>query len=224
MLRGEGAAGALRAGLLLLVALGLAGTALALAYDRHWQSPWQLAPWITLGIIGVAGVALVVRQTASTVWLARTVAVLAIVIAILGVWRHIDANYNADTAAGHHHVADPETTTPDARDPDDAEETPASSGHDDDDHHHDDDQETTDDAEETTTSSGHHGDDQETTASAPTGPDSPEMTSTDASLVDAMTGAVGHAPVPAALAIVLVGLALALATIGLGSKRSPSQE
>lgn len=203
MLRGEGAAGGLRAGLLLLVVLGLAGTALALAYDRHWQSPWQLAPWITLGIIGVAGVALVVRQTASTVWLARTVAVLAIVIAILGVWRHIDANYNADTAAGHHHVADPETTTPDARDPDDAEETPASNGPHDDDHH--------------------HGDDQETTDSAPTGPDSPEMTSTDASLVDAMTGAVGHAPVPAALAIVPVGLALALATIGLGSKRSPSQ-
>ena len=38
-----------------------------------------------------------------------------------------------------------------------------------------------------------------------------------------VTGSVGHAPVPAALAIAPVGLALALATIGLGGARRPSQ-
>jgi len=36
-----------------------------------------------------------------------------------------------------------------------------------------------------------------------------------------MTGVVGHAPVPAAMAIVPIGLALALATIGLGGARRP---
>ncbi len=98
MLRGDGAAGGLRAGLLLLVVLGVVGSALALAYERHWLSAWQLAPWITLGIISVATLALVVRQTAATVWLARAVAVLAIVSSALGVWQHIDANLATEPA------------------------------------------------------------------------------------------------------------------------------
>ena len=93
----EGAAGGLRAGLLLLVVLGVAGTALALAYERHWQSAWQLAPWITLGIISAGALALVVRPEGATVWLARTVAVLAIVSGALGVWQHFDGNYSSRT-------------------------------------------------------------------------------------------------------------------------------
>ena len=155
LLRSEGAAGGLRAGLLLLVVLGVVGTALALAFDRHWQSPLQMPPWIVLGIISVAVIALIVRQTQATIWLARGVAVLAIMIAALGVWQHTHANYNADTAASDS-----------AADSDDD-------------------------------------------GSAPDAP----------TLMDAMTGVVGDAPVPAAMAIVPVGLALALATIGLGGGR-----
>ena len=102
MFRGDGAAGGLRAGLLLLVVLGVLGSALALAYERHWLSAWQLAPWITLGIISVATLALVLRQTAATVWLARAVAILAIVSAALGVWQHIDANLAAEPAEDQH--------------------------------------------------------------------------------------------------------------------------
>ena len=102
MMRGDGAAGGLRAGLLLLVVLGVVGSALALAYERHWLSPWQLAPWITLGIISAAALALVVRQTTTTVRLARAVAILAIVSAALGVWQHIDANLGEDSAAHDH--------------------------------------------------------------------------------------------------------------------------
>ena len=157
LLRSEGAAGGLRAGLLLLVVLGVVGTALALAFDRHWQSPLQMLPWIVLGAISVVWVALVVRQTRATIWLARGVAVLAIVVAVVGVWQHTDANYNADTASGRQ-AADSGNEEPAADDP---------------------------------------------------------------SLMDAMTGVVGDAPVPAAMAIVPVGLALALATIGLsGAGRS----
>lgn len=108
MFRGDGAAGGLRAGLLLLVVLGVLGSALALAYERHWLSAWQLAPWITLGIISVATLALVVRQTTATVRLARAVAILAIVSAALGVWQHIDANLATEPADdGHSHSHGP---------------------------------------------------------------------------------------------------------------------
>ena len=63
----------------------------------------------------------------------------------------------------------------------------------------------------------------ETTSADAHGSDDQETTSTDPSLVDVVTGSVGHAPVPAVLAIAPVGLALALATIGLGGARRPSQ-
>ena len=165
---GEGAAAGLRAGLLLLVLLGVTGSALALAYERHWLGPWQLAPWIVLGIVTVAAAGLIARPTPATVWLARTVAVLAIVSGAIGVWQHIDANYNAGTIA----------------------EQGSDDGH------------------------GHsHGN---------------ELKSTGPSLGDVVSGAAGHAPVPAALSIAPVGLALGLATIGLGGrgrgKGRPSSE
>lgn len=163
MFRGEGAAGGLRAGLLLLVVLGIAGVALSLAYERHWQGTWQLAPWITLGIVTTATVALSVRPTAAMAWLARTVAVLAIVSSAVGVWQHADANYNAGSAT--------------------QEDSHADHGH-------------------------SHG---------------REENSTGPSMGDVVTGTVGHAPLPSALAIAPVGLALGLATIGLGSGRRPPQ-
>ena len=195
----EGAAGGLRAGLLLLVVLGVVGTALALAYERHWQSAWQLAPWLTLGIVSVAWIALVVRQTAATVWLARAVAIVAIVSAALGVWQHVDANLSGDHAA-HDHSDRQEQTASDH----DHSHGDASTANDDDDHDHS-------HGEGTTASDDHHdSDDEEPASSAP-------------SLMDAMSGSAGHAPVPAALSLVPVGLALALATIGLGGTRGPSQ-
>ncbi|MCY3883236.1 MAG: hypothetical protein OXG61_14090 [Chloroflexi bacterium] len=163
MFGGEGAAGGLRAGFVLLVALGVVGSGLALAYERHWQGPWQLAPWVTLGVVLVATAALMVRPTGAMTWLARTVAALAIVSSAIGVWQHIDANYATGTAAeqdshGHH------------------------------DHSHG----------------------NETDASGP-------------SMGDVMSGAAGHAPIPAALAIAPAGLALGLATIGLGGRRRPPE-
>ena len=193
----EGAAGGLRAGLLLLVVLGVVGTALALAYERHWQSAWQLAPWLTLGIVSAALVALVVRQTAATVWLARAAAIVAIVSATLGVWQHVDANLSGDHAA-HDHSDSQEQTASD-NDHSHGEGTTASDDHG---HSH---------GEATAASDDHHGSDDE------------EPASSDTSLMDAMSGSAGHAPVPAALSLVPVGLALALATIGLGSDRGASQ-
>ena len=89
----DGTTGTMRAALLLLVAFGVVGVALMLAYERHWDGTWQLVPWATLVGIIIALAALLVRTTQTTVWLARALAVVVIVVAVLGVWRHFDENY-----------------------------------------------------------------------------------------------------------------------------------
>ena len=201
LFRGDDPAGALRAGLLLLVVLGVVGTAVSLAYERHWASAWQWAPWITLGVVAVATAALIVRQAAVTVRLAQAAAVLAIVSSVLGVWQHVDANLDPDHDHGDHALA----AAPSA---DDAQQEEDAS-----DHHHGNDEETA--------SGHHHGDDDEATAShedPPAAEEDPE--SSEASMADVLTGSTGSVPVPAALAVAPVGLALALATIGLGARRS----
>ena len=95
ILRHEGPTGALRAGLLLLLVLGVVGTAATLAFERHWQGFWQMLPWVTLSVITVATVALVVRVRKATVMLARVVAAVAMVMAIVGTWQHFQENYNS---------------------------------------------------------------------------------------------------------------------------------
>ena len=80
----EGTTGTLRAALLLLVALGVVGTALVLAVERHWDGTWQLVPWATLDGVSIALGALLVRTTRATVWFARVLAVLVILAAVLG--------------------------------------------------------------------------------------------------------------------------------------------
>ena len=87
--------GFLRGTLFLLAGLGTAGTAAELALDRHWHDVWQLLPWVALGGIVLALTGLLIRRTATTVWFARTCAALAIAMAVVGIWRHADANYEA---------------------------------------------------------------------------------------------------------------------------------
>ena len=88
--------GTLRAALLLLAGLGVVGTAAELAMERHWQGPWQLLPWLALGMIALALGVLLVRSTRPTVRFARICAALVILTAAVGVWRHVQENY--DTA------------------------------------------------------------------------------------------------------------------------------
>ena len=77
----------------MLVVLGVVGTAGVLAYDRHWHGAWQLVPWATLSGVGFALAALLIRPNRAAVKLARLPAVLTIIAAILGAWRHFDENY-----------------------------------------------------------------------------------------------------------------------------------
>ncbi len=268
-LRGQDCAGVLRAGLLLLVAVGVAGSALALAYERHWQSAWQLAPWITLAVVVVGMAAVAVRPTGTMIWIARVAGIVAIVSSAIGVWQHFDANYNPGAHAGHDHG----TTAPaeddghhhdeDASDDDGHyhdEDASDDDGHyhdedasDDDGHHHDEDasdddghhhdEDASDDDghhhdEDASDDDGHHHDED---ASDDDGHHHDEDASDDdghhhdedergdemasdilakPSFGDVVSGAEGHAPLPAALAIAPVGLALLLATLGAGRGRS----
>lgn len=77
----------------LLVVISILSVAVALAYERHWEEFWQLVPWATLVLSGLALVALVVRMSRTTIRIARIVAVLVVVTALLGIWRHFDHNY-----------------------------------------------------------------------------------------------------------------------------------
>ncbi len=84
-----------RGALFLLAGVGTIGTAAELALDRHWHDVWQLLPWVALGGIVLALTVLLIRRTQATVWFARTCAVLAIAMAAVGIWKHVEANYEA---------------------------------------------------------------------------------------------------------------------------------
>ena len=61
----------LRAVLLVLVVIGLIGTAGELALERHWHGKIQLLPWVALGGVCIGLVGLFVRTSPVTIWLAR---------------------------------------------------------------------------------------------------------------------------------------------------------
>lgn len=83
----------LRASLLWLVFIGIVGLSIVLAYERHWDGYWQLVPWVVLGLIFLALLALVVFPAVATRKLACLVAVATIIASCLGLWQHFDENY-----------------------------------------------------------------------------------------------------------------------------------
>ena len=95
IMRHEGPTGALRAGVLLLLASGRRGHGGNTSFERHWEGFWQMLPWVTLSVVTVATVALVIRVRKATVMLARVVAAVAMVMAIVGTWQHFQENYNS---------------------------------------------------------------------------------------------------------------------------------
>ena len=78
----------IRWALLLLTVLGLVGTAVQLALERHWAAPWQIAPWAALGGITVALIVLLYSTNSAAVKLARIIAVVVLLVALVGVWQH----------------------------------------------------------------------------------------------------------------------------------------
>ncbi len=84
----------LRAALLALVLLGVIGAAGELALARHWHDWIQMLPWVAVGGICIGLAALATRIAPATIWLARAMAALAVVFAIVGIWQHLAANYD----------------------------------------------------------------------------------------------------------------------------------
>jgi MFS superfamily sulfate permease-like transporter len=88
----------LRLGLLALVAIGIAGAASELAFERHWRSPVQLIPWVTLAVLVVALVMLALRDSPRTVAVVRVLALAVLLAAAYGVFTHASVNYGSGPA------------------------------------------------------------------------------------------------------------------------------
>jgi hypothetical protein len=84
----------IRQGLLAIGWLGLAGTATQLVLDRHWSSFWQLPPWFAIVLTGFA-LRLASRGEDGPRRLARGLAGVVLAISVLGVYKHIQGNYDA---------------------------------------------------------------------------------------------------------------------------------
>ncbi|MGH8974175.1 MAG: hypothetical protein ACRD0C_13375 [Acidimicrobiia bacterium] len=87
--------GWLRAGLLGLAVIGLAGTAAELAFLRHWDGLVQLIPWAAVAVLGTAVACLAVRPSAARVLAARALGAVAAAGGLFGVYEHIAENYHA---------------------------------------------------------------------------------------------------------------------------------
>jgi hypothetical protein len=66
-----------------------------LALERHWQSLEQGIAWVTLALALIATTLATTARSSSRVWLARLLAIAVLVLSGIGVWRHINANYEA---------------------------------------------------------------------------------------------------------------------------------
>ena len=91
----SGAEALLRRSLLVVAALAVAGTAIELAMLRHWKSGWQLVPWAALVALLVAIGLLSLRPSRGVVRLARGVAVVVALSALVGVYQHVEGNYES---------------------------------------------------------------------------------------------------------------------------------
>ncbi len=85
----------LRRALLALAAVSIAATAVELAAERHWKTWIQDIPWVGLAILAVALVLLLANPRRATVQGARVLAAAVVVFAIIGVYKHVEANHDA---------------------------------------------------------------------------------------------------------------------------------
>lgn len=89
-------AGILRRSLLLLAALGTAGTAVELALERHWDGVIQLIPWFAIALLVLAIVLLVRSPNRWRVVWARILGGFVVFIAFIGVAEHVISNHDSD--------------------------------------------------------------------------------------------------------------------------------
>ncbi|NUP01638.1 MAG: hypothetical protein HOV96_24545 [Nonomuraea sp.] len=81
-------------GLFGLVALGILGAALELAFERHWQSAQQLVPWGALLVLAAGLVLLALDAGPLTIKVIRWLALAVLLASAFGVYAHITANHD----------------------------------------------------------------------------------------------------------------------------------
>ena len=91
----EAVVGRLRAGLLVLAGLGVAGTAAELAAIRHWESAVQLIPWAVLAALGAAIAAVAWLPGRATVLGSRLVGLATLAVGAYGVVEHVSSNLSS---------------------------------------------------------------------------------------------------------------------------------
>ncbi|MBF8184850.1 hypothetical protein ITP53_03660 [Nonomuraea sp. K274] len=84
-----------RVGLLALVAIGIVGAGLELAFERHWQTPVQFIPWSALLLLGIALVLLAAGGSPRTLTVVRVLALVVLLASAYGVYMHVSVNYGA---------------------------------------------------------------------------------------------------------------------------------
>ena len=90
-----GTATILRRGVLALAGLGIAGTAIELIFLRHWTTATAAIVWV--GIVALAaGFLMLIRGPSRGIVLAvRTLAVVGVVVAVVGIGFHVVENLDA---------------------------------------------------------------------------------------------------------------------------------
>ncbi|GAA1388000.1 hypothetical protein [Catellatospora chokoriensis] len=85
----------LRAGVLVLAAVAIAGTAVELATERHWNGVVQLVPWFALAALAASWVLTAWRPRPASLSAARVLAALVLLASLYGIWEHLESNLNA---------------------------------------------------------------------------------------------------------------------------------
>ena len=86
---------ALRRGLLWLGGFTLAGISVELAVERHWTQPIMLLAWVAVVVAAGALILLARNPSAQQVRIARHLSTFVIAMAVVGIWRHVDGNFDA---------------------------------------------------------------------------------------------------------------------------------
>jgi hypothetical protein len=85
----------LRAGVLVLAAVAMTGTAVELATERHWNGAVQLVPWFALAALAAAWVLTAWRPRRVSLSAARVLAAVVLLASLYGIWEHLESNLNA---------------------------------------------------------------------------------------------------------------------------------
>ena len=94
------AAPVLRRGLLWLAVLTTVGIMVELAAERHWTQPIQFVAWGAVGVLAVAIALVAWLPSPGRARLAQILAVLVMLSALVGIWEHVEGNYDAGPLDG----------------------------------------------------------------------------------------------------------------------------